>query len=177
MGLGVSNQIGAALEFPFAPWRYHFDVRLQRVVSQLKPDLIVAFAGRSMCDCIRVFAARNFDLTFSNNRPRQRSPHQINAFVDRVCFHRGPNVIAHKLFAQVLNVEFRCASGFRLFVEPVHLCALANVSAVTNDFAFVGLFQPAEHDRRVESAGVGQNNLVDILLAQRCYAFQSVVFR
>ena len=46
--LGELDQIGPRLELPFPPGRDHFDVRVQRIISQLEADLVVALAGRAV---------------------------------------------------------------------------------------------------------------------------------
>ena len=40
-----SISLRAGTEIPFAPWRNHLDVGLQRVIAELEPDLIVTFAS------------------------------------------------------------------------------------------------------------------------------------
>ena len=71
MRLGVGNQVRASPKFPFAPRCDYFDVRLQSVVGEFKSNLIVAFAGRAVGNCVSVFFARDFDLVFRDYRTRQ----------------------------------------------------------------------------------------------------------
>ena len=75
MGLSVADQIRSSLEFPFSPRGKDLNVRLQRIISQLKADLIVPFAGGAMRDGIGAFLACDLDLAFGNHRPRQRCAH------------------------------------------------------------------------------------------------------
>ncbi len=52
MLLGEVEELGARLELPVAPRRDHLDAGLERIIGQLEPDLVVAFAGRAMSDGI-----------------------------------------------------------------------------------------------------------------------------
>jgi len=60
------------------------DARLERIVAELEANLIVAFAGCTVTDCVGAGFARNFDLSFGDQRARDRSAEQVFAFVDRV---------------------------------------------------------------------------------------------
>ena len=51
-----------------------------------------------------------------------------------------------------------------LKAEARQFGALAHVSAVTDDFAVVMVFQPAKHHGCVESPRVRQNDFVDLLI-------------
>ena len=105
--LRIRDQIHATFEVPLAPRSNDFDVRLKRVIRQLETHLIVAFAGRAVRDSVSAFFARDLDLVFCDHRTGERSAHQIHAFVNRIRFDGGPDVVAHKLFAQIFDVEFR----------------------------------------------------------------------
>src|ERR1700730_12395075 len=48
VGLRVGNRVLAAPDTPFAPGRYHRQVGCERRVSELKPDLVVAFSGATV---------------------------------------------------------------------------------------------------------------------------------
>ena len=39
--LGIFDQLGAGVQIPFAPRRDDFDVRVERVIAKLEPDLII----------------------------------------------------------------------------------------------------------------------------------------
>ncbi len=125
-----------------------------------------------MRDGVGILAPCDFYLALRNQGARQRRAHQIDAFVNRVRLDCCPDVIAHKFFAQVFDVKFRSAGRLCLFVQPVHLCSLAHVGAVADNFALVLLFQPAQHYRRVESAGVGENDFFDFAIDHFTFSIQ-----
>ena len=139
-------RLGRPRQVPLAPWRDDFDVRLKRVIGQLEAHLVVALAGRAVRDSVGAFFSRDLDLVLCDHRAGEGSAHQVHAFVNRIRLDRGPDVVAHKLFAQIFDVELRSASRERLLFEARQLSALAHVSAVTNNFAVVLFLQPAKHD-------------------------------
>ena len=137
VSLGIGDEIRAPAEFPFAPRRDHFDVRLQGIISEFESHLIVTLARGPMSNCVRALFSRDLDLSFGDHRARQRRAHQVHPFIDRVRFYRRPDVIAHELFAQIFDIKLRTAGGFRFLFQTIHLCTLANIGAVANDFALI----------------------------------------
>ena len=170
MGLGISNQVCAATELPLTPWRNHFNVGLQCVIGQLKPDLIVSLSGRAVSDGIGIFLARDFDLSFRNHRTSERRAHQIHAFIHGISFYRGPDIVPHKLLPQVFDVELRGTRRLCFFFEAIHLRTLADVGAVTDYLALILLLQPAQHHRCVQAAGVSEDYLLRHLCQIQCQA-------
>ena len=102
----------------------------QRIGGELEADLVIALAGGAMGDSIGADLVRDLDLPFGDQRPRDRGPKQIDAFIERVGPEHREDVVAHKLFAQVFDIELRCARGFRLFLEAAEFLALPNVGCV-----------------------------------------------
>ncbi len=98
----------------------------------------------------------DLDVVLADQRPRQRGAEQIGALVDRGAPHRGKHKIADELLAGVANHAVDGTGRFRLFGEPVELLFLADVAAVGDDLAAVLLDQPAQDDRGVEAAAVGE---------------------
>jgi hypothetical protein len=68
---------------------------------------------------------------------------------------------AHKLLAQVVDVDLLHARGLGLAPRGLELLALAEVGGEGDDLAAVGVLQPLEDDRGVEAAGVGEDDLLD----------------
>src|SRR5687768_9164129 len=135
--MSISNQITAAFELPFTPWRNYFDVRFEGVIRQLKTDLIITLAGCAVRHSVCTFFARYFDLSFGDYRPGEGSAQKVNTLVYRVCLDRSPDVVANELFAQIFYVKFGGSCSERLRLEAVHFFTLPDVSAIANDFAAV----------------------------------------
>src|SRR4029077_21137675 len=111
------DQIAAPGEFPLAPRRNYFDVRLQGVVGEFKSHLIVSLAGRAMCNSVRAFTTRNFNLAFGNYRTGEGSAEQVNPFVKCVSLNGRPDIFFDELFAQIVDLGFATARGQGLLVE------------------------------------------------------------
>src|SRR5262249_53898218 len=83
--------------------------------------------------------------------------------------HREDEV-AGELLAQVVDVDAAGAGRGRPLADGVELLALAEVGAEGDDLAAVLLDQPAQNDRRVEPAAVGEHHLVERGSARRLRA-------
>ncbi len=160
----VCNEIGAALEIPVPPRCDDLDIGLQRIVSQFETHLVVAFARRSMRDRVGAFELRDLDLSLRDHRPRQGRAEKIDPFVQRICLDRRPDEILDEFLAQVLGVKLRGPGFERLFFQTVEFLALSDVGRVADDLAIIGFLQPEKHRRGVESAGIGEDYLVDFVL-------------
>ena len=67
--LGEVQQGLAGAELPFAPGGDDANVGLQRIITQLEPDLIVALAGRAVTDGVGADLTGDLDLALGDQRP------------------------------------------------------------------------------------------------------------
>src|SRR5690606_38246333 len=155
MPIAVGDQFRTALKIPVAPGGYHLDVRLQCVVLKFETDLVVALAGGPVCYGVGSLAAGDLDLAFCDDRPCQGGTEKVCALIDGVGFQCSPDIFFNELFAKVFDIKLGGAGGECLLFEALELLALADVGAITNDLAAVGLFYPEQHRGGVEAAGVG----------------------
>ena len=158
---GVFEQFFARGKIPFPPRRDHTDVRLERVISELEADLIVALSGGAVRDRVGIGFARDFDLPLGDQRPRDRRSEQVFAFVDGVRAEHRVNEIADEFLAQVVNVDLGDAGGFGLGARRFELLALADVGGEGHHLAPISVLQPFEDHRSIEAAGVRQHCFVD----------------
>src|SRR5690606_7672148 len=119
----------------FAPRRDDPDFRVERVVAELEPHLVVALAGGAVRHRIGAGLVRDLDLTLGDQRPRDRGAEKIHAFIQRVGAEHREDEVAHELLS------------------------LAEVGGEGNHLAAVFLLQPAQDHRRIEPAGIGEHNL------------------
>src|SRR5947207_14355681 len=113
---------------------------------------------------IRFFRARDFDHTFRDQWPRDTRPEKILAFVERAGLKHRENKIACEFLLKILDDTFRSASLQRLLLKSGELFFLTNVRAESDDLRLIIFFEPAKDDRRVESAGICQDNLHKALI-------------
>ena len=167
--LGEVDQVAAALEAPFAPRRDDLDRRVERVIGELEAHLVVALAGRAVRDRVGADALGDLDLLLGDQRPRDRGAEQILALVERVRAEHRKDVVAHELFAQVLdeNVRRLDAEQQRLLARRLKLLALAEIGREGDDLAAIGLLQPFQDDRGVEPARIGEHHLLHVTSSHR----------
>src|SRR5262249_18104949 len=99
------NQRLARTEVPFTPGCDHGDVRLERVIGELKAHLIVALAGRTMRDRVSTDLLGDLDLLLGDQRAGDRGAEQILALVERVGPEHWIDIVANELLAQVLDKD------------------------------------------------------------------------
>ena len=158
--LGEVEQRVAALEFPFPPRSDNADIRLQRVIAQLKAHLIVALAGRAMTHGIRAGFPCDFNLALGDQRAGNRRAEQVNPLVKRVRAEHRKHVVADEFFAQIFNVNLFDAQHFGLAARRFQLVALTEIGGKGDDLAIVSHLKPLQNDGGIEAAGIGENDLL-----------------
>ena len=138
------------------------DIRIEPVIGQLETHLIVALAGRAVGHGVGPGLARDFDLALGDQRPRDRGAEQISAFIQGVGAEHRKHIIAHEGFAQILDIDFRHTHHFRLGAGRFDLFALTQIGGKGDHFAVIGILQPAQNDRGVETAGISEYDLLHI---------------
>ena len=117
-----------------------------------------------MADGIGILFLGNLSQCLCDARTSMRGAQQV-LFVLGIGFQAGPDVVLNVIFLQVQNVQLGSAGLEGLFFQAVQLSALANVAGNSNNFAVVVvLFQPGNDDGGIQTSGVSQNNLFNILL-------------
>ena len=79
-----------------------------------------------------------------DQRPGDRGAEQIGALVQRIGAEHRKHVVAHELFAQVLDEDLRRAHQLGLFARRLELLALAQVGGEGHHLAAVAVLQPAQ---------------------------------
>jgi hypothetical protein len=117
-----------------------------------------------MGDGIGAGFASDFDQALGNERAGNGGAQQIVAFVAGVGAHHGEHEIAHEFFAQVIDIDVLGlhAHQFGLGARGGQLFALPKVGRKGYDFAIIGDLQPLEDDAGVETAGIGENDALDV---------------
>src|SRR5262249_20681083 len=86
-----------------------------------------------------------------------------DALIERIGAEHREHVVPDELLAQVLDEDILRLDAQHLGLAPrrLQLLALAEVGREGDDLAAVGLLQPLQDDRRVETARVGEHHLLD----------------
>jgi hypothetical protein len=112
---------------------------------------------------IGAFDVGDIDHMFGNQRTRDGGAEHIAALVQRTGFEQLEQILAGEFFGQVFDVNFARAGGFGFFRQPGELFTLADIGGEADHLAAVILFQPGDNHGRIQPAGVGQDDFLDLI--------------
>ena len=175
MLLGIGHQLLARHQIPLAPRRDDLDARLQRVGAELETHLVVALAGRAVTDGIGAGFIDDLDQALGDQRPGDRGTEQVFAFINGIGAEHREDEVADELLAHIVDIDvLRLDAGLqRLGARRLQLFALAEVGGEGDDFALVHVLQPLEDDRGIQTARIGQHNLLDVAHLRSLSSFRS----
>ena len=146
------------LMFHDAPGGDDLHVRRQGFDRQFKAHLIVALAGRAVANGGRAFLFGDFHQLFGDDGPRKARAQQVFLLIHRAHLQRGPDVIGHKLFAHVDDIELFRAGLLGLLMQGFQLFALAHVHRDGNHVVIVIFLQPRDDDGRIQTAAIREHH-------------------
>src|SRR5690606_26263515 len=126
------------------------DIWLQRIITQLEPNLIIALSGCTMRYGIRPRCAGDLNLPLGTQTPRNAGAKQIFAFINSICTKHGKDIVAHTLLAQVFNKYFLDAKLFGLGSFRFDFLVLTNISGEGHDLTLISILQPFQYDRSIQ---------------------------
>jgi hypothetical protein len=104
----------------------------------------------------------NLDLALRDQRAGDRGAQQILSLVEGVRAKHREHEIADEGLTQIVDEDLLHAEHLGLFACRFQLFALAEICCEGHDLAAIGRLQPFQDDTGVETARVGENNLLDI---------------
>ena len=164
--LGELEQLGARGEVPFAPRRDDLDVGLQRVIGELEAHLVVAFAGRAVRHGVGADLFGDLDLALARSaggRSRCRAGTGLHTARWRGTSERRSRGRMSSRRSSMKSFRLD-AEQLGLLARRAELLALAEIGGEGDDLAAVGRLQPAQDHAGVEAAGIGEHDLLHILL-------------
>ena len=160
--LGELYLLLPGLDAPLAPggdYRHVGDEVLER---ELKPDLVVALAGAAVANGVRALGYGYLGEALGDDGPREGGAEQV-LLILRAGLHGGDDEVVDEFVGQVLDVELARAGLERLLLEALELVRLADVAGDGDDLAvIVVLLEPGDDYGRVQAAGVGEDDFLDI---------------
>ena len=78
--------------------------------------------------------------------------------VNRAGLDHWKNEIARELFLEIVDVTFGGAGAQRFLFQTLEFFLLTNVRAERDDFRLISFLEPTDNNRRVETAGICQDN-------------------
>ncbi len=164
MPFGVVEQALARPKVPLPPRGDDPDVGVQGIGTKFEPDLVVALPGCAVADGVGAGLGGDLDEPLGDERPGDRGAEQVLALVDGVGPEHGEHIVPDELLPEVLDVDLGHAHGLGLGPRRLELLALPEVGREGHDLAAVSFLQPPQDDRGVEPTGVGEDDLVDVVL-------------
>ncbi len=158
----VLQQLLAGIQIPLTPGRNHLHTRLQRVGTELETHLVVTLTGSAMGNSISAGLIGDIDQTLGNQRTGNGRTQQVLTLIDGVRAEHREHVIAHKLLAQVLDVDFLDAQRLGFRPRRLNFLALADVGGKRYHLTVVGILQPPNDYGSIQATGIGQHHLFDI---------------
>jgi len=164
VALGEFEQPGAGGEVPLAPRGDDGDFRLEGVIAQFEPHLVVALAGGAVGDGIGAHLAGDLDLLLGDQRAGDGGAEQVLALIHRIGAEHGEHIVPHELFAHILDEDvFRLdAQQQRLLARRRQFLALAEIGGEGHHLAAIGGLKPFQDHGGVEPARISQHHLLHV---------------
>ena len=163
--LGELDELRAAGEVPFAPGGDDLHVRLEGVVGDLEPDLVVALAGGAVGDGVGAHLFRDLDLALGDQGAGDGGAEEVHALVECVHAEHREDEVADEFLTEVVHedVLFLDAQELCLVAGRAEFLTLSQIGGEGDDLRPIGRLEPFQDDRGVEAARIGQHNLLHVL--------------
>ena len=161
MLLSVGHEFFTREQVPLAPGCDHLDLRHEGIGAELETHLVVALARGAVGDGFRPCLSCDLDKTLRDERTRDRGAEQVLPLVDGIGPEHRKDVVTRELLAQVLDVDLFHAHGLGLCTRRRDFLALSDIRGEGDDLALIGILEPFQNDRSIQSARVGEDDLVD----------------
>ncbi len=143
---------------PVARGRDHLEIGPEGSCGEVESHLIVTLASAAMRDARRALDVGDLDEFLRDERPAERRRQRIPIFVQRVGLQRRQDVATRKLFAQIEHVRAHGARCQRAVAHRLELLPLSEIHRHGDDVRPVPFPEPGNRHRRVEPAGVRQDD-------------------
>ena len=164
VGLGVVDLLVPALDVPLSPGGDDGHVRGEPLDGQLEPHLVVALAGAAVGDGVGALRLGDLHQLLGDDGPGKGGAQQV-LLIGGAHLQRGDDDVVHHLVGQVRDVQLAGAGLDGLLLQALQLVVLAHVAGHGDDLrVVVVLLQPGDDDGRIQAAGIGQHDLLDVLL-------------
>ncbi len=131
----------------------------ERGDGRLEAHLVVALAGAAVGDRVGAHLDRDAGEVPGDDRAAERRDQRVALLVQRVGLQRGHQVVGGELVLRVDDDRLDGAAVERALADVLHVfAALADVDREGDDILARRVVQPADANRGVEAARVGEDN-------------------
>ena len=134
----IIHQCFAGAEVPLAPRRNHLNTGLECIGSQLEAHLIITFAGSAVRNRVSTGFIGNLNHALGNQWAGNGGSQQVLTLIDRIGTKHRVNVIPHKFFLQIININLPYAQGLGLGASGLYLFTLSDISSKGYDLTLIG---------------------------------------
>ena len=154
------DDLRLAVHLPFPQRRDDLQLGRQRLHGDVETDLVVAFAGAAVRNSRRTFISRDCHHLAGDQRAGERRCQRIVALVACAGKEGRKGEVADERLLGVLPDVARGARRHRerlkLLARPVH----PHIDGQSDNVVAALFLEPADGDRGVEAAGVGEDDLL-----------------
>src|SRR5262249_46996174 len=138
----------------------NFQVWCQGLKSNIKPNLVVPFAGAAVRYSFGVLLAGGVDHKLGNKRSPQSGRQRVFSLIHGSRHKGRPNKAVYEKVAGIDGdpMDGTVPGGF--LANPLDSLALTGVDREGNHIQFFFLADPRHHDRGVQTATIGKNNFI-----------------
>ena len=148
-------------QIPLADRGDDLDGGIERGDGRLEADLVVALTGAAVRNVLRAHLMRVINQVLRDERAGQGGQQRVLALVQGVCRQRLVQVLVSKLLAHVGDDAFLGADLQGAVADLLQtVVLLADLADHAVDVQVLLVHEPLHADGRIQSAGVGQNNLI-----------------
>ena len=131
--------------------------------GEFEANLVVAFAGASVSNGVGTVFQRHLDEARRQEWSSERSVHRVHALVQCAGSNCRPDELFDESVGEVINDRVTRSRVECLVLDGSEVFPLAEVTRIGDDLGTVVLREPWDHDRGVQTAGVGAHDLLVLL--------------
>ena len=162
VGLGVVDLLLTGLDVPLTPRGDDLHVGGEALDGQLETDLIVALAGGAVGDGVGALLQSDLSQLLADDGTGEGGAQQIGLILGVHLQARDDHVV-HHLVHQIGHDQLAGAGLEGFLLQSLQLVGLSHIAGHGNDLGIVViLLQPGDDDGCIQTAGVGQYDLLDI---------------
>ena len=164
VSLGVVDLLLTGLDVPLTPRGDDLHIGSETLDGQLETDLIVALAGSAVGDGVSALGLGDLRQLLADDGTGKGGAQQIGLILG-VHLQAGDDDVVHHLVHQIGHDQLAGAGLDGLLLQTLQLVGLTHIAGHGDDLrVVVVLLQPGNDNGGIQSAGVGQYDLLDICM-------------
>ena len=165
VGLSVVDLLVAGHDVPLTPGGDDLQLGSKALDGQLETHLVVALAGAAVADGVGTLGLGDLHQLLGDNGAGEGGAQQVGLILG-VGHDGGDDDVVHHLVGQVGHDQLAGAGLEGLLLQTFQLGALTHIAGDGDDLGITVVFlQPGNDDRGVQTAGIGEDHFLDLLIS------------